>query len=164
MKYTFTFERLWGKNKGFVCCIYLFLIFFFKPCTHLTLTTRTCRGRGVRTFQARVWVGEGWMCVCFGQRSGVGVVKLTGEGGGMSLESCEFGWTWGLTWKLEELWLFFILFSSPKRTKLEKEVRMCRSLQVGFDPMTLQLSPQHCAWTVYQIKIKDQYFTDCFNQ
>lgn len=41
-----------------------FLNFFFfkpfKPCTHLTVTTRTCRREGVQTFQARVCFRLGW--------------------------------------------------------------------------------------------------------
>lgn len=32
------------------------LLFFFLPCTHLTWTTRTCRGEVFQTFQA----GESW--------------------------------------------------------------------------------------------------------
>lgn len=35
---------------------FLRFFFFLKPCTHLTVTTRTCRREGVQTFQARVCV------------------------------------------------------------------------------------------------------------
>lgn len=110
MKYTFT------DWKRIVCCFFCVIFFlkslFFKPCTHLTLTTRTCRGEVFKHFK------RGW------GRVGGGVINFNRRGWLDVPGSISNGWEdWqgegAVTFKLEVKSSFALFW----HTKLDPEVR-----------------------------------------